>query len=66
MTKGCYDYCAGRIRGILENKKLLGEISEDFDVEIKPLNKRFHFIPPNTYVMTCEHGRDFAVREIKK
>lgn len=57
----CETYCSGRIAGIVENLKLRGEISQGFEVEVKML-KGLRWIPAGSYVMTCEHRRDFLVK----
>lgn len=58
----CADYCAGRLRGIVENQRLLGEFEDpDFDVEIKLL-RGLSYIPKGSFTAKCEHGRNFLVK----
>lgn len=61
----CQDYCAGRLRGIVENLKLRGEVGEDFHVEIRPVPPGLSWIPRNSYIAKCEHGRQFLMREAR-
>lgn len=61
----CPDYCAERLRGIVENQKRLGEVSEDFDIEVRIVPK-FGWIPGKTHVAKCEHGREFLLVEKKR
>lgn len=60
--KRCAEFCGGKIQGIVDNLKLRGRISPDFEAEIKPLNS-FALIPPDSYVLSCPlHHRKFLVR----
>ncbi len=58
----CAEFCAGTIQGIVDNQKLLGHVSDAFSVSIKVMNG-ISLVPPHSYVMTCEHGQSFLVRE---
>lgn len=64
--RSCAEFCAGVIRGRVENLKLRGEVCEEFSVTIRPIRSRLSFVWPSTVIMTCEHGQAFAVREKPK
>lgn len=65
--QGCWNYCAGRLEGIAENQRRLGKISDDFEVEVVPMNKHgLYRTPKHSFIATCEHGRRFIVRPKKK
>lgn len=63
--RNCLDYCAGRLRGIVENGKLMGELPKDFELEVIPI-KVVRRVPAGAYIMTCEHRRNFLVRPTKE
>lgn len=59
----CTRYCEGRLHGIVDNLRLRGEISQDSKFEFTAL-RGLTFIPPNTPVLKCEHGREWMVKDI--
>lgn len=60
----CAGWCQGQLRGIVENLRLREEVGEDFEVEVWSV-RGIRIIPPHTTILTCEHGRAYAVRETK-
>jgi hypothetical protein len=56
----CPDHCVAKLEGICENARRTGLVPEDFEMEIKTLDG-LSFIPANTYVAECEHGREFLM-----
>lgn len=61
----CWTWCEGQLRGIIENQKRIGELREDYEVEIWSL-RRLSFLRPSTTVLTCRHGCAYAMRETKE
>jgi hypothetical protein len=59
----CTQYCEGRLHGIVDNMKLLGEIPEDSKFEFTLL-RGLMFIPGNSYILKCEHGREWMVKDV--
>lgn len=59
----CVEYCEGQLHGIVDNLKLRGEISEDTKFEIKLL-RGLTYVPKGTYIMKCEHGREWTIKDI--
>ncbi len=47
------------------NLKLTEKIRDDFEVEIKIQKPGLGWVRKGTYVMTCQHGQNFLVREKK-
>jgi hypothetical protein len=47
----------------VDNLKLRGEIAEDSKFEFKLL-KGITFVPKGSYVLKCEHGREWLVKDI--
>lgn len=56
----CWNWCAGRIEGIVENLRLRGEIDADFDVEIRSA-RGLTWVPAGALQMTCQHRRTYVV-----
>ena len=61
----CAQYCGQVLAGIVENLKRTQNISDGFEVEIKPA-RGVTWVPADSYVMKCPmHGKSFVVREKK-
>lgn len=61
-THPCAGWCEERLKGIVENLKLTGEVAQDYEVEFRPL-AGLTYLPGNVPVMTCQHGRSWAAIE---
>ncbi len=64
--RACLKSCKANIEGIVENRKLAGEIPPSFKVDVEPLNRGLRLIPRRTYIVTCPHGQEFTMRERRR
>jgi hypothetical protein len=57
----CARYCGEQIKGIVENLKRTGEVTEDFEITVRPV-RGLTYVPGGSYKMTCPlHGNTFIV-----
>jgi len=61
---GCTNYCTGTLQGIVDNLKLRGKISEEFELSVEPM-RNLMWVPGGSYTMTCPHGRKFLVKQVR-
>jgi hypothetical protein len=52
----CWNWCGQRLLGIVENGKLLGEIPQDAEFDIRSAIG-LAYVPAGALQLTCQHGR---------
>lgn len=57
----CASWCAARLYGIVETQKLLGNLPENFKVEVTSVSGAV-YPPAGAIVLTCLHDRKYVMR----
>lgn len=59
----CSTWCEGQLKGIVENLKLRGEITEEFKVEFVPM-RGLTWVPGGSHILKCQHGREWMIKDV--
>jgi hypothetical protein len=58
----CWRWCGQRILGIVENGKLLGEIPQDAEFDVRSAVGPT-YVPAGALQLTCQHDRLYVLAE---